>query len=85
MENRLTEEQIDRICANLRAIDFLKKNQDKFQKHPEMKKEMDKMQALVKQVMEILTDEQRDHVLEVHKLQLEAIEKEQAKQQKTKK
>jgi hypothetical protein len=85
MENQLTEEQIDRICANLRAIDFLRRNQDKLEKHPEMKIQIAKLKAGVKAIMDILTDEQRDKVLEIHKVQTEAIEKKLTNKQKNKK
>lgn len=85
MEIELSNEMIDKICANLRVIDFLRKNQEEFEKHPEMKKQMDNMRTHVKQLMDLLSDEQRDQVLEEHKIQSEAIEKKLAKKLKKKK
>jgi hypothetical protein len=89
MENKkeipLTEEQIDRICENLRVIDFLSRNQEKIEINPEMKKQMKLFREKVKEIMDILTDEQRDKVLETHKTQTETVRKELAKRQKSRK
>lgn len=82
MEKRLTEEQINKICANLRALDFLEKNKVLVDAHDDMKNEAEKFKALIKKVIDELTDEERDEVLEIHKIQREALDKKLARKLK---
>jgi hypothetical protein len=72
----LSKEEVDRICSYLRAIDFFNKHQDKLEVVAALKEEADSMREKVKVLWEQLTEEQRDHILEVHKVQSEFVAKE---------
>jgi hypothetical protein len=73
MDHKLTDEEIDRICSNLRAVDFMKRHQAEINKIPELKEQNDLLSKSVKELMNKLSEEQRDKVLEIHKIQSEAI------------
>jgi hypothetical protein len=73
MDHELTENEIDRICSYLRVIDLTKKHPDEVDSLPQLKDEVEKLSALVKEIMDGLSEEQRDKVLETHKVQSEAI------------
>ena len=85
MERELTDEQISQICMYMRVIDFMRKNQKVLDENLEMKKNYEKLCLTVNDLMENISDEQRDEVLEVHKIQLEEIAKKEAKKQRKKK
>jgi len=85
MEHELTNEEISQICMYMRVIDFMGKNQRVLSENPEIKKNYDKLCLMVSELMENISDDQRDEVLEVHKIQLEEIAKKEAKKQRKKK
>lgn len=82
MEHKLTELEINKICANLRAVDFFRKHRDEIAAFPDMLAVSERFEASVKELMSYLTEEQIDHVLEIHKIQAEAIEKKIARKEK---
>jgi hypothetical protein len=84
MENELTDDEINEICMFLRVIDLMKKNQEIVDTNPAMKNEIEAMSKLVKEIMDKLSDEQRDKVLETHKIQAEIVEKELQRKEKRK-
>jgi len=84
MENDLTADMIDRICSNLRAMDFLNDHQAELEKIPDFKKQFEHFSALNKQLMNQLSEEQLNKVLETHKIQKEAIVKKLQKKKKKK-
>ena len=69
----------------MRVIDLMGKNQNILNENVEMKKQYDKLCLTVNEIMENISDEQRDEVLEVHKIQLEEIAKQEVKKQRKKK
>ena len=73
MEKELTEEQINRLCADLRAYEFLMNTKDVWGGNAEIMKQFILLEDGMKKIMEALTDEQRDRVLEEHKLQSAAL------------
>ena len=79
MEHELTDEEISHVCMYMRVIDLMRKNQKILSENEEIKKNYDKLCLLVSQLMENISEEQRDEVLEVHKIQLEEIAKKEAK------
>ncbi len=79
MENELTEQQINEICRDLRLVDLLKENESKINEIPEFKKLVKQLLVNVNKIMNLLTEEQRDYVLEIHKQQLDYIKKKEAK------
>jgi len=85
MERELTDEQISEICMFMRVIDLMRKNQKILSENEEIKKQYDKLCLLVSHLMENISEEQRDEVLEEHKIQLEEIAKKEAKKQRKKK
>ena len=85
MERDLTNEEISQLCMYMRVIDFMRKNQKVLDENLEMKKNYEKLCLTVNDLMENISDEQRDEVLEVHKIQLEEIAKKEAKTQRKKK
>lgn len=70
-----TEELISKICMDMRTVDILKSNYHHFEHNAEMKECFERICDLVNQMMEALTAEQLDIVLEEHKRQLEEIAK----------
>jgi hypothetical protein len=82
MEEKLTDEQISNLCMYMRVIDLLKSRPDLLDENPEMKKHLEMICSNVDKIMETISDEQRDEVLEVHKIQLEQIAKNEARKQK---
>lgn len=84
MEREMTDKEISQLCMYMRVIDFMGKNQEIVSKNEEMKKNYDQLCLTVNEIMENISDEQRDEVLEVHKIQLEEIAKEEAKKQRKK-
>ena len=85
MEHELTGEEISHVCMYMRVIDLMRKNQKILDENEDVKKQYEKLCLLVNQLMENFTDEQRDEVLEEHKIQLEEIAKKEAKEQRKKK
>jgi hypothetical protein len=83
MDKKLTIEEIDKICSNLRAVDFMKRHHKEIERIPELKEQYDLLSKSVKEIMNHLTDEQRDKVLERHKIQSDALAEKLKKQNKT--
>jgi hypothetical protein len=81
MEQKLTDEQISNLCMYMRVIDLLKSRPDLLDENPEMKKQLEMICSNVDKVMESISDEQRDEVLEAHKMQLEEIAQKEARKQ----
>jgi len=81
----MTNEQISKLCMYMRVIDLMKKNQKVLNENEELKKGYDNLCLNVNQIMETISDEQRDEVLELHKIQLQEIAKKEAKKLKIKK
>jgi len=75
----MTDKEISQLCMYMRVIDFMGKNQKILSENEEMKMNYDKLCLTVNEIMENISDEQRDEVLEVHKIQLEEIAKKEAK------
>ena len=73
MEEELTDQTIAELCSFMRVIDLMKKNQDKVDENPELKETVEKLCTNVNLIMEQLTEEQSDKVLEIHKVQSERI------------
>jgi hypothetical protein len=84
MENPLTTEDLDRICSNLRAIDFMKRHQAEMDRLPELKQEFEKLSSLTRQLIDQLSEDQRNRVLEIHKVQADALAKALKKEEKKK-
>ena len=75
MKSELTDKEISQLCMYMRVIDLMGKNQKILSDNEEIKKNYDKLCLTVSEIMENISDEQRDEVLEVHKIQLEEIAK----------
>jgi hypothetical protein len=76
MADELTDETISKICMMMRIIDLFHKNLKKIEKLPEMKKEYKSLSSSLNEIMRNLTDEQRDKVLEIHKIQMQKLNSE---------
>ena len=79
MDRELTDKEIAELWSFMRVIDLMKKNQDILDEKPELQKMIDELCTSVNIIMDNLTEEQRDEVLEIHKEQLEAIAKKSIK------
>jgi len=84
MEYELSDDEINHLCMFMRVIDLMKKNHIIVDSNPEMKNEIEKLNKWVKELMDKLTDEQRDMVLETHKIQAEYLEKALKRKEKRK-
>ena len=73
MEPELTEEEISHFCVFMRMIDLFNEHPEVLAENAEIKEKYDLLCAGVNSMFEMLTDEQRDFLLEQHKLQLEEI------------
>ena len=85
MERELTDEQVSQLCMYMRVIDFMGKNQKILDENVEMKKQYENLRLTVSQIIDNISEEERDAVLEIHKIQLEEIAKKEAKKQRKKK
>jgi hypothetical protein len=84
MERELTDEQVSQLCMYMRVIDFMGKNQKILDENVEMKKQYENLRLTVSQIIDNISEEERDAVLEIHKIQLEEIAKQEAKKQRRK-
>ena len=88
MERKLTDEEISNICMFMRVSELLKNNQHIMVDHPEFKQAYDMLKIKMDQILEMLTQEEIDEILEEHKAQLEILaeeeDKKNAKQMKRK-
>jgi len=84
MERELTDEQVSQLCMYMRVIDFMGKNQKVLDENVEMKKQYENLRLTVSQIIDNISEEERDAVLEIHKIQLEEIAKQEAKKQRRK-
>ena len=73
MIQKLTDDQISSLCMYMRVIDFFRKNRNVL--NEEMEQHYYILCKNVNEIMEALTDEQRDEILEIHKIQLQEIAK----------
>jgi len=70
MERELTDDEINKICMYMRVIDLMRKNLDIINKDVAMKKQYDILCKNVEKIMELLSAKQKNHILEIHRLQL---------------
>ena len=84
-EFKLTKESINRLCSDLRAIDFCNKHAKELNSAPGYKENFEALTKTVKQIWDLLTEEQRDKVLAEHKVQIANIAKQKVKNKKQKK
>ena len=75
MEEELTEEMINELCSFMRTVEFMKKNEKIWKSNPEVKKTYDDASRGLNEIMEALTEEQKNIVLEMHRKQLKNINK----------
>ena len=75
MEEKLTNEQISTICMMMRTVEVLRIHEHNFSDNIQMKEAYTKVSAEVNKLMDMLTDEQRNEVLEEHQRQLKKMAK----------
>jgi hypothetical protein len=76
MEEKLDEEMVASICMYMRMVDFFRTYEKEISDKPEIVESVNELNARVKEMMDLLTDEQQDYVLEEYKYQKEYIENE---------
>ena len=81
MKNELTDEEKSHLCMYMRVIDLMGKNQNVLDENKEIKEKYDKLCLTVNQIMETISEEQQDEVLEMHKVQLQELANQEAKKQ----
>lgn len=69
----LSEEEINQICMYMRIVDFMRNNQEMVDSNPEMVDLVAQLNTCVGRIMDILTDEEKDELLEVHRIQMEEL------------
>jgi hypothetical protein len=84
-DEELTDDMINELCSYLRVIDLMQKNPEMVNSNAELKKEYEAVCKTTNDIMEALTEEQRDKVLETHRLQLIFLSGQQAAKQTKKK
>lgn len=80
----LTEDEINQLCRDMRIVDLFRSNQSILDENPEIKQEFEKYCKLVSDVVDLISEEQLNIVLETHRLQLLEIESKFAKKKKSK-
>lgn len=75
MERKLTENQAKQVCMYMRVIDLMQKNWDILDANPELKVHYEKICKRIEGIMEKISDEEKDEILEMHKMQLDEIKK----------
>jgi len=73
MAEELTDETISKICMMMRIIDLFHKNLKNIEKLPEMKKEYKSLSSELNEIMRNLSDEQRERVLDIYKIQMQEL------------
>ena len=73
MSMSLSEEEINQICMYMRIVDFMRNNQEMVDSNPEMVDLVAQLNTCVGRIMDILTDEEKDELLEVHRIQMEEL------------
>ena len=82
MIEQLDEENVSQLCMFMRVIDLFDKNESIVNSNPEMADTVKELREKVQRIMDLLTDEQKDYVLEEHKIQSEIVAKEIEKEKK---
>ena len=75
MEEQLDDENVSQLCMFMRLIDLFDKNESIVNSNPEMADTVNELREKVKCIMDMLSDEQKDYVLEEHKIQTEYVAK----------
>jgi len=75
MGPELTEDDIAHLCMFMRVIDVLTDSPDILAENAEIRKHYEELRVRFDALFGLLTDEQRDMVLEQHRLQLIEIQK----------
>ncbi|WP_320054334.1 hypothetical protein [uncultured Acetobacteroides sp.] len=73
MSMSLSDEEINQICMYMRIVDFMRDNQEMVESNPEMVELVAQLNTCVGKIMDVLTDEEKDELLEEHRFQLEEI------------
>ncbi len=74
MEEELSEEKVAQLCKFMRIIDLFDKHKAEIDPFTEIVDSVQEIRELVDKIMSLLSDEQKDYVLEVHKIQTEYLE-----------
>jgi len=82
MEEQLDDENVSQLCMFMRLIDLFDKNESIVNSNPEMADTVNELREKVKCIMDMLSDEQKDYVLEEHKIQTEYVAKQIEKDKK---
>ena len=82
MEEQLDDENVSQLCMFMRIIDLFDKNETIVNANPEMADTVNELREKVKRIMDMLSDEQKDYVLEEHKIQTEYVAKQIEKDKK---
>ncbi|MEI6823145.1 MAG: hypothetical protein WCL51_14535 [Bacteroidota bacterium] len=78
----LDEENVSQLCMFMRIIDLFDKNEAIVNTNHEIADTVKELREKVKSIMDLLSDEQKDYVLEEHKIQTEYVAKQIEKENK---
>lgn len=79
MEPQLTNEDISRICMYMRTVDYIKRYGWILEVDTKLKQDFEIICQKIGEIFETLTEDQRDMLLEMHKVQLQSREEKDAK------
>lgn len=74
-ENELDDEMVNKLCMYMRVIDLFQKNSHEIEDNEELKESIKDLKSQVKILMDMLSDEEQNLVLEVYQLQKQEMEK----------
>ncbi len=75
-EEELSDDAVRKICFSLWLVEILEKNKERFSDNEALVIQLAEVVSQTKETMDELTEEQRDHVLEVYKLIYDEFNKE---------
>ncbi len=73
MEEKLTNEQLSTICMMMRTVEVLRTNEHNFSDNIQIKEAYTKVSGELNKLMDMLSDAQRNEVLEEHQRQLKEM------------
>lgn len=73
MEVELTDDMISQLCMYMRTIDLFNKHPEILDPAPDIKEKVEIIKEKVDQIFSLLTEEQCNEVLEIHRIQLQEI------------
>lgn len=75
MERKLADDQVNQLCMYMRIIDLMQKHLSRLDTNLELKKQYKKLCKYVDEILETISDEEKDEIMEMHEFQLNELKK----------